>query len=107
MRLGRPKRSAASSETPAGIYNHFTGASGESYENKFISGFIGEDGLVGSWYAKLTNGTIKGDVMAPVVEGLVQVVVDGATATITYSAKDDAGNKIEGSVSGSYTQKAE
>ena len=98
---------AASSETPAGIYNHFTGVSGESYENKFISGFIGEDGLVGSWYAKLTNGAIKGDVMAPVAEGLVQVAVDGATATITYSAKDDAGNKIEGSVSGSYTQKAE
>ena len=98
---------AASSETPAGIYNHFTGTSGESYENKFISGFIGEDGLVGSWYAKLTNGAIKGDVMAPVVEGLVQVAVDGATATINYSAKDDAGNKIEGSVSGSYTQKAE
>ncbi len=98
---------AASSETPAGIYNHFTGTSGESYENKFIPGFIGEDGLVGSWYAKLTNGAIKGDVMAPVVEGLVQVVVDGATATINYSAKDDAGNKIEGSVSGSYTQKAE
>ena len=98
---------AASSETPAGIYNHFTGTSGESYENKFISGFIGEDGLVGSWYAKLTNGAIKGDVMAPVAEGLVQVAVDGATATINYSAKDDAGNKIEGSVSGSYTQKAE
>ena len=98
---------AASSETPAGIYNHFTGTSGESYENKFIPGFIGEDGLVGSWYAKLTNGAIKGDVMAPVVEGLVKVAVDGATATITYSAKDDAGNKIEGSVSGSYTQKAE
>ena len=98
---------AASSETPAGIYNHFTGASGESYENRFVPGFIGEDGLVGSWYAKLTNGAVKGDVMAPVVEGLVQVVVDGATATITYSAKDDAGNKIEGSVSGSYTQKAE
>lgn len=98
---------AASSETPAGIYNHLTGTSGESYENKFISGFIGEDGLVGSWYAKLTNGAIKGDVMAPVAEGLVQVAVDGATATIKYSAKDDAGNKIEGSVSGSYTQKAE
>lgn len=97
----------ASSETPAGIYNHLTGTSGESYENKFISGFIGEDGLVGSWYAKLTNGAIKGDVMAPVAEGLVQVAVDGATATINYSAKDDAGNKIEGSVSGSYTQKAE
>ena len=98
---------AASSETPAGIYNHLAGTSGESYENKFISGFIGEDGLVGSWYAKLTNGAIKGDVMAPVIEGLVQVAVDGATATINYSAKDDAGNKIEGSVSGSYIQKAE
>lgn len=95
---------AASSESPAGIYNPLTGATGESYQNKFVAGFIGEDGLVGSWYAKLTDGTIKGDVMAPVVDGLVQVVVDGTSAKINYSATDDAGYKVEGSISGSYTK---
>lgn len=91
------------SQSPAGIYTAIAGTTGESLENKFIPGVIG-DGLVGTWYAKLTNGTIKGDVMAPIVDGLVQVTVEGATATINYSAMDDAGNKIEGSVSGSYTK---
>ena len=90
-----------STESPAGIYSHFSGSTGESYEKKFIPGLIGE-GLIGSWYAKLTGGTIKGDVMAPIFEGIVQVVVDDDTAKLNYSAKDDAGNKVEGSVSGSY-----
>ena len=68
-------------------------------------GYIDEDGLQGTWYAKLTGGVIKGDVMAPIVDGVVQIVVEDNPATINYSAKDDAGNKIEGSVSGSYTKK--
>lgn len=95
---------SASSESPAGLYTKLTGNVNESYENKFLPGVIG-DGLVGAWYAKLTGGTIKGDVMAPIVDGIIQVVVDGNTATINYSAKDDAGFKIEGSVSGNYSVK--
>lgn len=93
---------ANSAATPEGVYTKFTG---ESYENKYIAGYIDEDGLQGTWYAKLTGGVIKGDVMAPIVDGVVQIVVEDNTATINYSAKDDAGNKIEGSVSGSYTKK--
>lgn len=69
------------------------------YSNKFIPGLVGE-GLVGTWYAKLTNNVIKGDVMAPMVGGMIQVVTDGDAITINYSTKDDAGNNITGSVKG-------
>ena len=79
-----------------------TGAFNEGYDNKFIMGYL-EDGLQGTWYAKLTNNVIKGDVMAPVTTGIIQVVVEQNNATINFSAKDDAGFKVEGSISGSYT----
>jgi hypothetical protein len=91
---------STNSSSPAGTYTAF--AEGQ-FENKFIPGFI-NNGLVGTWYAKLTNGTIKGDVMAPIVDGFVRVTVNGNTATIEYGAYDDAGNKIAGSISGSYTK---
>ena len=91
---------SADSSSPAGVYTAFTEG---QFEKKFIPGFI-NNGLVGTWYAKLTNGTIKGDVMAPIVDGLVRVTVNGNTATIEYSAYDDAGNEIAGSISGSYTK---
>ena len=91
-----------STSTPAGVYTKFTG---EGYEDKYIGGYIDESGLQGTWYAKLTNGSIKGDVMAPIVDGVVQILVEENTATINFSTKDDAGNKVEGSVSGSYTKK--
>jgi hypothetical protein len=69
------------------------------YSNKFIPGLLGE-GLIGTWYAKLTNNTIKGDVMAPMVEGMLQVITDGDAITVNLSCKDDAGNNITGSVAG-------
>lgn len=69
------------------------------YSNKFIPGIVGE-GLVGTWYAKLTDNVIKGDVMAPMVGGLVQIAHDGNEITINYSTMDDAGNNISGSVKG-------
>lgn len=94
----------ASSESPAGLYTPLTGAVNEGYNNKFIIGYL-DDGLQGTWYAKLTNNVIKGDVMAPVTTGIIQVVVEQNNATINFSAKDDAGFKIEGSISGSYTLK--
>lgn len=94
----------ASTESPAGLYTPLTGAVNEGYNNKFIIGYL-DDGLQGTWYAKLTNNVIKGDVMAPVTTGIIQVVVEQNNATINFSAKDDAGFKIEGSISGSYTLK--
>jgi hypothetical protein len=94
----------ASTESPAGLYTPLTGAVNEGYENKFIIGYL-DEGLQGTWYAKLTNNVIKGDVMAPVTTGIIQVVVEQNNATINFSAKDDAGFKIEGSISGSYTLK--
>ena len=83
----------------AGIYSALAASGVTDYANKFIPGLIGE-GLVGTWYAKLTNGVIKGDVMAPMVEGMIQIVNDGGAITINYSCKDDAGNNITGSVKG-------
>ena len=69
------------------------------------TGYISENGLMGTWYAKLTNGSIKGDVMAPIADGLIQITVTGNAISINISSSDDAGNKIEGSISGTYTEK--
>ena len=90
---------APSAEKFDGIYSALAATGVTDYANKFIPGLIG-DGLVGTWYAKLTNGVIKGDVMVPMVEGMIQIVNEGSTVTINYSCKDDAGNNITGSVKG-------
>ncbi|MBQ6613157.1 MAG: hypothetical protein IIX19_05480 [Alistipes sp.] len=92
----------ASANSPAGVYTALA-ASDNNYSNKFIPGII-SDGMAGTWYAKLTNGAIKGDVMAPFVDGLVKIEVAGNTATISYSVRDDAGNQFDCTVSGSYTK---
>ena len=92
---------SSNANDPSGIYDAFS--DNGHYENKFIPGMIG-DGMIGSWYAKLTDGVIKGNVLAPIVDGLVQVAVEGSTATITYSAIDDAGYNVVGTVSGAYTE---
>lgn len=82
-----------------GIYQALAESGVTDYSNKFIPGLLGE-GLVGTWYATLTDGAIKGDVMAPIVDGMIQIKTEGSAITINYSAKDDAGNNITGSVSG-------
>ena len=91
---------APSSEKFDGIYQVLPSTGVTDYANKFIPGLLGSDGLVGTWYAKLSNGVIKGDVMAPMVEGMIQIVTEGDVVTINYSCKDDAGNNITGSVKG-------
>lgn len=75
----------------------------QDYTNRFIPGMIGEDGLVGTWYAKVTDGSIKGDVMAPMGDGIIRLTTSGNTLTIEYGCKDDAGNNITGKVSGALT----
>ena len=72
----------------------------KDYINKFIPGLFGEDGLIGSWYAKLTNNTIKGNVMAPMSSGMIRITTEGNAMTIELGCKDDAGNNITGSVKG-------
>lgn len=90
-----------SAEKCDGIYQALAASGVTDYANKFIPGLIGEDGLIGTWYAKLTNNAIiKGDVMAPITEGMIQIITEGNTITINYSCKDDAGNNITGSVKG-------
>ena len=91
---------APSAEKFDGIYQVLPSTGVTDYANKFIPGLLGSDGLVGTWYAKLTDGTIKGDVMAPMVEGMIQIVIEGDVVTINYSCKDDVGNDITGSVKG-------
>jgi hypothetical protein len=90
---------APSAEKFDGIYQALAASGVTDYANKFIPGLLG-DGLIGTWYAKLTNGVIKGDAMAPMVEGMIQIVSEGNSVTINYSCKDDAGNNITGSVKG-------
>ena len=90
---------APSADSFDGIYQALASSGVTDYANMFIPGLLGE-GLVGTWYAKLTDGVIKGDVMAPIVEGLIQIVTEGDAITINYSCKDDAGNDITGSVKG-------
>lgn len=91
---------APSAEKFDGIYQVLPSTGVTDYANKFIPGLLGSDGLVGTWYAKLTDGAIKGDVMAPMVEGMIQIVTEGDVVTINYSCKDDVGNNITGSVKG-------
>ena len=90
---------APSADKFDGIYSVLASTGVTDYANKFIPGLLG-DGLIGTWYAKLTDGVIKGDVMAPMVDGLIQIVTEGNAVTINYSCKDDAGNNITGSVKG-------
>lgn len=94
----------ASADSPAGIYTKLSTGSMEDYNNKFMPGLMTEQGLIGAWYTQLVDNVIKGYVMAPIVDGLIQIIIDGDTATINYSASDDGGAKIEGSISGGYSQ---
>lgn len=94
----------ASADSPAGIYTKLSTGAMEDYNNKFMPGLLTEQGLIGAWYTQLVNNVIKGYVMAPITDGLIQIAIDGNNATITYSATDDGGAKIEGSISGGYTQ---
>ena len=83
-----------------GIYQVLP-ADSKDYDNRFIPGLIGSDGLVGSWYAKLTDNTIKGDVMAPLSSGMIRITTEGNAMTIELGCKDDGGNEITGSIKGS------
>lgn len=83
-----------------GIYQVLP-ADSKDYDNRFIPGLIGSDGLVGSWYAKLTDNTIKGDVMAPLSSGMIRITTEGNAMTIELGCKDDGGNNITGSIKGS------
>lgn len=96
---------APSADSCDGIYQALASSGVTDYSNKFIPGLIGEDGLLGTWYAKLTDNAIKGDALAPMVEGMIKLESEGNAITITYSCKDDAGNNITGSVKGSLQSK--
>ncbi len=66
--------------------------------NTFVSGYLEDGYLAGSWYAELEGGYATG-VMAPLTEGTVTVTLNGdGTQTYTFDCKDDVGNKITGSV---------
>lgn len=75
-----------------------------NYANTYIPGMV-NNGLIGTWYATVTNGKISGDSWAPMTEGAIRLATSGNTLTIEYGCKDDAGNNITGSVSGTVTVK--
>ena len=88
------------STTCCGLYSEYDTANPMDYDNKFISGMLGEDGLLGTWYALLTNGVIKGEKLAPMISGILRISETDGVATIEYNCLDDAGNEMLGTVSG-------
>lgn len=78
------------------------------YINSFMPGYIeeyeGQNYILGCWYYELDAEGYIGDVMAPFNGGTFEIKVNGSTATITLNCVDDAGNKITGTVSGSYKE---
>ena len=87
-----------STTDPSGVY---TQLSDSEFANKFIPGLM-SGGLIGSWFGTAgANNTFK--VIAPMVDGVVQVKVLGNTATISYGVYDDGGNLIDGSATGTYS----
>lgn len=92
----------SSTTSPDGLYQIFDIESSD-YANRYLPGMLGSEGLVGSWYAKLTNNSIKGDVWAPLTDGVIRVASEGNNLTIELGCKDDAGNNITGAVSGAVT----
>lgn len=78
------------------------------YINSFVPGYIQEDNgenyILGCWYCELDAEGYISDVMAPFAGGTFEIKVNGSTATITLNCVDDAGNKITGTISGSYQE---
>lgn len=69
--------------------------------NTFVSGYLDDGYLAGSWYAELEEGAATG-VMAPLTDGTVTVTLNSdGTQTYTFDCADDQGNKITGSVTAS------
>lgn len=93
----------SSTEKCDGLYQMLVPDS-TNYANTYIPGMV-NNGLIGTWYAAVTNGKISGDSWAPMTEGAIRLATSGSTLTIEYGCKDDAGNNITGSVSGTLTVK--
>lgn len=74
------------------------------YINSFIPGYVEEDYILGCWYCELDEEGYISGVMAPFADGTFEIKVNGNTATITLNCVDDAGNKITGTISGSYQE---
>ena len=93
----------SSTEKCDGLYQMLVPDS-TNYASTYIPGMV-NNGLIGTWYATVTNGKISGDSWAPMTEGAIRLATSGNTLTIEYGCKDDAGNDITGSVSGALTIK--
>ena len=89
---------SASTTDPSGLYHVLSGA---EYANKFIPGFMDGSTPAGAWYGSVSNGKFR--VIAPMVDGVIQIKVLGNTATINFGVWDDGGNLIDGSASGAYS----
>lgn len=83
-----------------GLYTEYDGSSDAA--NKFLPGLLADNGLACSWYAKFEGGRITGDVIAPLLDGVIKIDDAGAgNVTISIACTDDAYNNIEGTISGS------
>ena len=91
----------SSTEKCDGLYQMLVPDS-TNYASTYIPGMV-NNGLIGTWYATVTNGKISGDSWAPMTEGAIRLTTSDKTLKIEYSCKDDAGNDITGTVSGTVT----
>ena len=89
--------------TCCGLYAEYNPDYAGDYNDKFIPGMLGENGLIGTWYASLTNGVIKGDKLAPMMSGILRITETEGVTTIEYNCMDDAGNEMVGTVAGEMT----
>lgn len=93
----------ASTEKCDGLYQMLVPDS-SNYANTYIPG-MENNGLIGTWYAKVDGDKITGDAWAPMNEGAIRLSTAGNTLTIEYGCKDDWGNDFTGTVSGDVTVK--
>lgn len=89
--------------TCCGLYAEYNPDYAGDYNDKFIPGMLGENALIGTWYASLTNGVIKGDKLAPMMSGILRITETEGVTTIEYNCMDDAGNEMVGTVAGEMT----
>lgn len=92
-----------STEKCDGLYQMLD-TEGTNYANRYIPGLV-NNGLAGTWYAKVKDGKISGDAWAPMMDGAIKLTTSGNTLTIEFGCKDNAGNDISGTVSGNVTVK--
>ncbi|MBO7300329.1 MAG: BACON domain-containing protein [Tidjanibacter sp.] len=94
----------SSADALSGTYTASYGVT-SSYEKTYVEGGIDEEGyLYGSWLCTLVAGEFAdSSIYSPIYEGTITLSKSGDKYTVTYNCTDDAGYKITGTATASYT----